>query len=139
MPLVPVTGHDDMVQTVTHFLYDFVGYECMVICRVAKFVHSADVSIHDIGAETLGPVLRHSTPHPYLSCLIHQAPGYRGPLRPQKAEGGEGADTALDESLAPLIPTKTPEFIHQGSVGNIQGGEFKHLLVTIENKGKEHR
>ena len=76
---------------------------------------------HDMGDETLPPVLRHSGTHPHLSCLVHQRPGHRGPLRPQQTYGGEVPDTALDESLAPLIATEIPEFIHQGSVGNVQG------------------
>lgn len=110
----------------------------MVIARVVKFVQSMDVNIHEIGDETLAPVLRHSTPHPYLACLVHQAPGHRGPLRPQQAEGGEGPDAALNEHLAPLIAPKMPEFIHQRSMGNVQGGELKHLLVAVENKEKEY-
>jgi len=109
----------------------------MVIGRVVKFVQSMDVNIHEIGDETLVPVLRQSTPHPYLVCLVHQAPRHRGPLGPQQAEGGECLDTALNESLAPVIATKMPEFIHQGSVGSVQGGEFKHLLVAIGGPGEK--
>jgi len=109
----------------------------MVIGRVVKFVQSMDVNIHEIGDETLVPVLRQSTPHPYLVCLVHQAPRHRGPLGPQQAEGGEGPDAALGESLAPLIATEMPEFIHQGSVGSVQGGEFKHLLVAIGGPGEK--
>lgn len=34
--------------------------------------------------------------------------------------------------MAPLIATKEPEFIHQGSMGDIQGWKFKHVLIAIE-------
>ena len=110
-----------MLQIVTNFLYDFVGSVCMVIYGEAEFVQSVGVDKQHMGDETLAPVLRQGGPHPHLSCLVHQGPGHRGPLRPQQAEGGEGPDTALDESLAPLIATEMPEFIHHGSMDRIQG------------------
>lgn len=120
MPLVPGTGHADMMQIVTHFLHNFVFLVCVRIQREAEFVQSLGLDIHNIGDEALVPVLRHGGPHPHLSCLVHQVPAHRCPFRPQQTEGGEGLDTPLNESLAPLIATKMPEFIHQGRVGNIQ-------------------
>lgn len=121
MPLVPGTGHADVMQIVTHFLHDFVVLVCVRIHREAKFVQSLGLAIDEIGDEAPVPVLGHGASHPYLSCLVHQVPAHRSPLGPQQTEGGEGLDTALDESLAPLIAAEMPEFVHQGSVGDIQG------------------
>lgn len=87
----------------------------------AEFVQTLGLGIDDIGYQAQVPVLRQGTSHPHLSCVIHQGPGHGGPLGPQQTEVGEGPDAALDESLAPLIATKVPEFIHHGSMGNIQG------------------
>ena len=93
----------------------------MVTYGEAEFVQSLGVDKQHMRDETLAPVLRQRDPQPHFSCLVHQGPGHRGPLRPQQAEGGEGPDTALNESLAPLIATKMPEFIHHASVDRIQG------------------
>lgn len=73
------------------------------------------------------------------AALLSGPPGSRtqGPFGSQQTEGGESLDTALDESLDPLIAAKMPEFIRQGSVGDIQGWEFKHFLVAIGNKEEE--
>lgn len=110
-----------MMQIVIDFLYGFVGFVCVHICGEATFIQSLDVDTQQMGDETLAPVLRQGGPHPYLSCLVHQGPRYRGALRPQQADGEKVADTLLNESLAPLVATKMPELIHQGSVGNIHG------------------
>lgn len=132
VPLVPVTGHGEMMQIIKRLLRNFVILVDMSICGEAEILQSLGLGVDNIGDETLGSVLRQGASHPHLSCLVHQGPGHGGPLRPQQSNAGEVPDTALDESLAPLIATKMPEFIHQGSVGDIQGWEFKHLLVAME-------
>lgn len=120
MPLVPVTWQGDVMEILAHFLYDFVASVCVVVHRETKFVQSLDKGIKVVGDETLASVLRHSCSHPYLACLVHQGPGHWGPLRTQQAEGWKGLDTALDESLAPLVAAKMPELIHQGGMRHIQ-------------------
>ena len=120
-PLVPTAGDGDVTQVVTDSLGDSVGFVCVVICGDAELVQSPGVDSQHVGDEPAAPVLGQGGPHPDLSRLVHQGPGRRGPLRPQQAEGGEGPDTALDESLAPLIATKMPEFIHQSSMCRIHG------------------
>lgn len=137
MPLVPVAGHADEMQTVAHLLHNFVTLVCVRIQGEAEFLQSLDLGIDDVRDKALALVFRQGTSHPQLARLVHQAPGHKGPLGPQQAEGGEGLDAAFDESLAPLIAPEIPEFIHQGSVGNIQGGEFKHLLVAMGGPGEK--
>lgn len=86
--------------------------------------------------ETLAPVLRQGASHSQFSSVVHQAPGHGDPLRPHNTEAGEGVDTALNELLTSLVATKMPEAVHQGSVCDIQGGEFEHLFVTMEKNRK---
>ena len=119
VPLVPPMGNGDVMQVVTDFLHDFVGFVRVVIHGDAELVQSPGVDSQHVGDEPVATVLGQRGPHPDLSRLVHQGPGGRGPLRPQKAEGGEGPDTALDEPLAPLVATKMPEFIHQSGMGRI--------------------
>ena len=121
VPLVPPMGDGDVMQVVTDFLHDFVGFVRVVIHGDAELVQSLGVDSQDVGDEPVATVLGHRGPHPNLSRLVHQGPGGRGPLRPQQAEGREGLDTALDEPLAPLVATKMPEFIHQSGMGRIHG------------------
>ena len=120
-PLVPTAGDGDVMQVVTDSLDDSVGFVCVVIRRDAELVQGPGVDSQHVGDEPPAPVLGQGGPHPDLSRLVHQGPGRRGSLGPQQAEGGEGPDTALDESLAPLIATKMPEFIHQSGMCRIQG------------------
>lgn len=128
IPLFPVTGMGTFCRVQLSLRVMWLAPSSSRVWKWAKVT---------LGGKTLGPVLRPSTHHPQFTCLVHQAPGHRGPLGPQQAEGGEGPQSTLDESLAPLIATKMPEFIHQGSAGHIQGGELKHLLVCIGNKRKK--
>lgn len=121
MPLVPVTGHTETLDFEAHSLHDVVGFIHMGIQGEAKFPQSLDLGTDDMINEMVSSVLRHSACHPQLSCLIHHGPGHRGPLGSQQTEGGKGLDTVLNESLAPLIAAKMPEFIHQGSMCDIQG------------------
>lgn len=84
IPLIPVTGHRDVLQSMAHFLHEFVGSVHMIIHRVAKFIHNQSLSMNDVGDETLCPVIRHSACHSHFSSLVHQSPGYRGPFRSQE-------------------------------------------------------
>lgn len=121
VPLVPVTGHRDITQPEGHSLGDVVGLIHVGIHGEAKFSQSLDLATGGVIKETLISVLRYSGSYSQLSSLVHHGPAHWGPLRPQQTEAGEGPDTALNESLTSLIATKIPEFIHQGSMGNIQG------------------
>lgn len=121
VPLVPVTGHRDITQLEGHSLGDVVGLIHVGIHGEAKFSQSLDLATGGVIKEALISVLRYSGSYSQLSSLVHHGPAHWSPLRPQQTEAGEGPDTALNESLTSLIATKIPEFIHQGSMGNIQG------------------
>lgn len=97
-----------MIQSVTHLLHNFVSLVYVRIGGETEFGQNLGMGKDDVGDEALGPVLKFGACHPHLSCLVHQDPGHGGPLRPQQAPVGEGLDTALDESLAPLIATELP-------------------------------
>lgn len=57
-PLVPVTGHEDMVQSVIHSLYSYIVLVCVRIDRKAKFFHGNNLGMDSVGDKAQTPVLR---------------------------------------------------------------------------------
>ena len=120
-----------MIEALTHLLHDLVLGVHVRIHGESPLEQTLDLLVDDLGDEPHGPVIRHGASLPHLSCLVHQGPGHRGPLRPQQAEGGEVPDAALDEPLAPLVAAEKPEPVHQSRVARLRRCELKHLWVAV--------
>jgi hypothetical protein len=90
----------------------------MVIHGEAKCLPGLDLAIGDTEHKTSDQVLKYSASHQQLSGVVHQGLSHWTPLRLHQTEAEESPDTAFDESLASLITTKMPGFIHQGSTSN---------------------
>lgn len=71
LPLVPGTGHGEMLQFVTHFLHGNIAFVCVGINRKATFLHNLVLWIDNKGDKTLISILRHGASHPHLSSLVH--------------------------------------------------------------------
>ena len=81
VPLIPATGHAKVIQSVTHLLHNFVSLVYVRIGGETEFGQNLGMGKDDVGDEALGLVLKLGACHPHLSCLVHQGPSYRGPLR----------------------------------------------------------
>lgn len=127
VPLFPVSGHGDILQGVAQASHDVAG---------SFQSQSLEMGKGDLGCKALDPVFRPTSCHPQFTCLVHEAPGYRGPLLPQQAEGG-GQPRIITQLISGSSHCHQNARIYLPSkCGYIQGGELKHFLVLLGTRGK---